>query len=269
MFGVDLPGRTGDSAADASIVASVTTYSTGAGRHLGLVYQDVHPTPTLTPVQPRPTGRDNSTVTATYLKGPSGIAEQAGMPILPLQTDNVAYPGTVLRGVGFRGGTYSDLVKITYDNAQVDILPLMSDPSADLSAPRVPFYSNIFYPAQLWRVNYLGALSQFDAGGASTSGPTYLMALPAQYRSSAPDSLTGTLRKFSQLDLRLFYSANTSAAALAAPPAIANVSATRRTPASPSPRTSSAIPLPAWFRPGSSGPRAARLVAPHPVLGSR
>ena len=147
MFGVNLPGRTGNGAADASIVTSVTTYpaGSGAGATLGLAYHDVSLTPALVPVVKSLSKPDGTSVNATYLTGPSGIAEQAGMPILPLERDNVAYPNTVLRGVGFRGGAYSNLA---------GILPLTTVPSTEFSAPRVPFYSGIFYPAQPWRVNF-------------------------------------------------------------------------------------------------------------------
>ena len=52
------------------------------------------------------------------------------------------------------------------------------------------------------------------------------MVTPAQYMSDAPGSSTDVQRAFSDLGLRLYYSANKTGAALAAPPTIARVDAT-------------------------------------------
>ena len=52
------------------------------------------------------------------------------------------------------------------------------------------------------------------------------MLMPAQYKSSAPDSLTGTMRLFDTMSFRLFYSHNLDAVALGAAPSIAQVGAT-------------------------------------------
>ena len=40
-------------------------------------------------------------ITTTYLTGPDGLTADPGLPILPLQTENVTSTGQVLRGVGF------------------------------------------------------------------------------------------------------------------------------------------------------------------------
>jgi hypothetical protein len=55
----------------------------------------------------------------------------------------------------------------------------------------------------LWTVNYFDALS----AGAAT-GTTRLMVTPAQYRGDGGGAQTSTLRRFSSLALRLYYSAN-------------------------------------------------------------
>src|SRR5262249_39844727 len=67
----------------------------------------------------------------------------------------------------------------------------------------------------------------FD-GLANGSTATRLLLTPAQYRSDSPGSLTDLQRRFSDLNLRLFYSGNTQAygqatPALAAPPVISRV----------------------------------------------
>jgi hypothetical protein len=79
--------------------------------------------------------------------------------------------------------------------------------------------SNVSFPAQFWRLNHLSAL--FD-------GPSQLVIMPAQFRSSAPDSFVGTLRLYNHLDFRVYYSDNTTTyggntPALAAAPSIVKV----------------------------------------------
>ena len=74
---------------------------------------------------------------------------------------------------------------------------------------------------------------------ARSDGDTRLLVTPAQHRSNGPGQNASTLRLFSQLDLQLFYSNNTQSAevsgetvqpALAAAPAIVDVSATESAP---------------------------------------
>ena len=45
---------------------------------------------------------------AFYYSGPDGVAANPVEPALPLVIKNVTVPNKVLRGVGFRGGTYTD-----------------------------------------------------------------------------------------------------------------------------------------------------------------
>ena len=48
------------------------------------------------------------TATATYYSGTNGVVTNPGEPAIPLEARNVTVPGRVLRGVGFRGGSYID-----------------------------------------------------------------------------------------------------------------------------------------------------------------
>ena len=80
----------------------------------------------------------------------------------------------------------------------------------------VPFVSPVFFPMRSWTVNYFGAL-----GG---NGRTSLLVTPAQHRAKDIALGTSTLRKFDNLDVRLFYSGN-----LGSPPSRSNL-ATRRCP---------------------------------------
>ena len=47
-------------------------------------------------------------MSSTYLRGPDGSTTSPGQPALPLDSIDVGAPGLALRGVGFRGGTYTD-----------------------------------------------------------------------------------------------------------------------------------------------------------------
>jgi hypothetical protein len=153
-------------------------------------------------------------VTATWLSGPNGIATSPLAPTLPLDIENVTVSGKVLRGVGFRTGSYADTT----------VTPLTGTPTTEIRGIHNPFSSSTFYPARPWSINYFDALA--DAGGA-----TQLMLTPAQYRSTSIGSQTSTQRRYGSLGLRLYYSGNTmttpdgSTPALAAPPTIADVSA--------------------------------------------
>ncbi len=85
---------------------------------------------------------------------------------------------------------------------------------------RPVFRSQNFFPVTPWTVNY------YDALADPVGGETRLMLTPAQFRSGGADPNRGTLRQFTEMDFRLFYSNNLSAVALSAPPAIAKVTAT-------------------------------------------
>ncbi len=149
-------------------------------------------------------------MTTTYLTGPNdGEVARPGEPIFPAQSYNVHVPSFVLRGVGFRGGSYSDTPNIT---------PLTSAAGTETSVGHPAFYTNVLYPTQVGSASYLDALS---------GGPERLDTTPAQYVSSGPASTSGTLRQFSDLKFRLFYlpnGAGSGQGAQAAPSQITDVS---------------------------------------------
>ena len=141
------------------------------------------------------TSTGTPSVVASYLSGPSGVVTNPGEPTLPLLTSNVSVAGQVLRGVGFRGATFTDTPGVT---------PLTGAPATELNAPHAPFVSAAFFPARLWTLNYFGGL-------ADNPTTTRLNLTPAQYRSDAPGSTTDVLRRYTNTSLRLFYSSNTQA----------------------------------------------------------
>ena len=133
---------------------------------------------------------------------------QAGtQPALPRFAKNASVGGTSLRGVGFRGGAYTDLP---------GIVPLSGAVATEVNTPHVGFGQQTFYPAVIATPNY------FDAFGG---GQTRLLVTPAQHRSEGPTVNTTTLRKFHNVDVTLFYSSNVTAAALTSAPSIVDVTA--------------------------------------------
>jgi choice-of-anchor C domain-containing protein len=217
MMGVNMLVR-GVASSTGPVVATTPASAGTPGATLGLQLADRTVSPTLTSktlilknfdVQP-PT-----TITATWLEGiPDGVVTHAAEPALPLHVENVT-PVTaslVLRGVGFRGGSYADST----------VLPLTGAPTTELRGVHTPFGSPFFYPMRLWTINYFNALS--EVGGTS------LLLTPAQHR--ALDDTHSTLRQYSSLALRLFYSdlttetnAAQAAASLADAPSIVRVDA--------------------------------------------
>src|SRR2546425_7004370 len=158
-----------------------------------------------------PGGPPAAISTLTYLKGESEFTRPLE-PIAPLFVRNVTVNGTVLRGVGFRGGTYED---------QDGVTPLTGAPVTEIRGVHLIFASDFFYPVQPWTVNYFDALCGGD-------GATRLMLLPSQFRSASSGAQTGTRRKFAEMSFRLFYSANTttygaSTPGLSAAPSISKV----------------------------------------------
>lgn len=227
MMQFDLPPDTPEPV-ESSIVNSTALFATDPGQTLGLQYADLTLTSALTEHSitldvVSNVGGSPTQVPAVYLQGPDGVVVNAAEPVLPLDMLNVTAPlaGYALRGVGWRGGSFTDLP---------DRLPLTGAATEDLRAPHPAFFSDVFYPVRPWNINYFDALS-------SAGGPTRLAWMPAQYRSSAPGSVTGTFRRFDSVDFRLYYSANVSAyassdpgwinvPALAAPPDVPGITST-------------------------------------------
>ena len=210
MLGVNMPSGRGGSSGGGGAITPIAV-ATGPAHDLGLQTYDLGVASTLTShgvtLKNASGGPD---VVASYLSGPDGVATQPGEPVLPLAAVNVTPTdaSVVLRGIGWRGGTYVDAGPL---------LPFSSAPTTELRGVHVPFLSPVFYPGRLWSANYFGAL----AG----SGGTELLATPAQHRAANFTDGTSTQRKYTGLDLRLYYSGNLTQAALSEPPAIVGVDA--------------------------------------------
>lgn len=221
MMTVNMTGQTISTSSDTSVVSSAPTVASGPGVQFQLGQSpDVDLMPSLTSHSENLTnGATGSSVTTTYLTGPNnGLVARPGEPIFPSQVYNVGVPGQILRGVGFVGGSYSDTSNVT---------PLTSAAGTETGVGHPAFYSNVFYPTQVWTPNFFDAIN----GGAE-----HLATTPAQYISSGPGSTSGTLRQFSHLQFRLFYlpsgwtsNATTTQAAVAAASTISSVSATADT----------------------------------------
>ena len=125
---------------------------------------------------------------ATWFTGTDGLSLKPYQPVLPLESVNVTASDTALRGALFLGGSYQDTPNTT---------PLTAAPATELRGIHSRFHTDVFFPPQPWTANYFGALSG--------SGNTQLHVTPVQHRSESP---TMTLRKFTNMSFRLFYSNN-------------------------------------------------------------
>ena len=189
MFSVNMPGTRDTSPAGTSIIGSTSV--TG-----GLRYADISVT---TPGTPGSAGG------STYVSGSDGVASNPGEPVLPRVVKNVGVSGQVLRGVGFRGGAFTDTAPVT---------PLIGAPGTEFGGVQTPFTSTTFFPARMWTTSYFG--------GSSTN----LVLTPAQHRVNTAGDTTATRRVFDNLNLRLFYAASGDpAAASATAPTISNIDA--------------------------------------------
>lgn len=218
MLSVNMPGQRLTNAAQPPAVAAATPATSNPGAALGLSTADLSVVPALT-LRTLVLDSVSSTgsVTATYLEGGSGTLTNPAEPVLPLERRNVSLNGTILRGVGFRGGSYTD---------RLNILPLTGASTTEIRGIHPPFSTNVFFPVLPWSVNYYGQLANY------ASGVTQLQTLPAQYLSDPTNLTTGTLRQFDSMSFRLFYNNNiqtyagNSTPALAAAPSILSVAAT-------------------------------------------
>ena len=222
MIRVNMPGERITPSPTTSVIAATDPAAGGPGASLGLRTADLGVAPSLTTrvkdltnVEPSD-ANPAAIVRVQWLRGGNGVVTNAAEPALPLEVRNVSapQPGLVLRGVGLRGGQYSDLP---------DIIPYTGAPTTEMRGVHSPFLSDVWYPLRLWNVNYFGELTGTDAG-------TQLVVTPVQHRSTFPGSQTSTLRSYSSLDLRLFYSgevdddpSETGSPGASAPPAIVNV----------------------------------------------
>ncbi|MEI7771337.1 MAG: choice-of-anchor Q domain-containing protein, partial [Chloroflexales bacterium] len=194
MLKVDMPGQHLADPNATSLVASASPVAAGPGAALGLKIGQTSGGSSEIIIRGTATRKDvtltnavdNSSVTATYFTGGSGVVANPIEPIQPLEQNNVGVSGQILRGVGFRSGTYTDYSAVT---------PLTSAPATEGSRGHPAFLSDGFYPSQNWSANFFDTLND---------GPTWLMAA-GQYRSAGPGQTTGTIRVYNQMDVRLFY----------------------------------------------------------------
>ena len=185
MMKVNMPGARIPTPSDGSIVSSTTAVP---GASFGLSSSVVMLNPSLTTnTKQLQNLSGGGTVTTTYLSGVNGVVVNPFEPIYPKEIHNVSVNGNQLRGVALRGGTYTDLA---------GIIPLTSSPTTETSTAHLSYNTDVFYPTQIWAPNYNDAIN---------GGNTRLITFPAQFQSSAPGAINGTLRKFNQLNLQLYY----------------------------------------------------------------
>lgn len=191
MMKIDMPGERIDPDGEASIVTTTTAVDDGPGAQIGL--RVGQPTSGAVVLNTDPEGvvlpnlDGGGDVNTTYLVGDDGVVANPFEPILPKDLFNVSVSGLVLRGIGFRGGSYEDLA---------NIVPLTTAPATETSRANQSFETDTFYPGQVLLTNHYDAL---------VGGPTRLIAVPAQYKSRAPGAIDGTLRVYSSMRLALYY----------------------------------------------------------------
>ena len=221
MLSIDLPAGRGAPPQEPSIVTSTNPVASNPGFGLGLAFADVTigtdsddnaETVTLTDV----TTENPTFLTATYFAGEDGVVTNPGEPAVPLFSSNVTVPGIALRGIGWRGGDWNES----------QVVPLTGAPATEIRGVHTPFSSTVNFPMRLASANYFGALEG--------DGQTRLNVVGAQHRVDSVGDIQATIRRFDGLDLRLFYSANTTSytveggggvniPALSAPPQISDV----------------------------------------------
>ena len=214
MLGVNMPYGRGSAAGGAGVIAAQPVLTGPAATlNLDLRSYNLSVAPSLTSqtlaLKNILGGPD---VIASWLNGPDGVVTQPGEPALPLAAVNVTPTDSsiVLRGIGFRGGTFVD---------SLPIVPFTGAPTTEIRGVHGQFVSPVFYPARMWSPNYFGAL----AG----NGGTQLLVTPAQHRNADLVQGTSTQRRYTNLDLLLYYSGELGAAALSDAPSIVSVEEVR------------------------------------------
>lgn len=151
-----------------------------------------------------------ATVVASYFRGSDGVVAVPGEPVRPLESFNVTRPEGLVRGIGFRGGNYTDLA---------GFIPFTGAPATETRGVHGQFSTEVFYPVRPWNLNQMGVVCDGD-------GIADLNTFPAQFRSDGIDTLTGTLRRYDQMQFTVFYCPSVTEAALANPPAFNVVAST-------------------------------------------
>ena len=194
MLSVNMPqGRGEVPVAPTDIVPSPV--GTNPGLALNLHTATLNITPNLVPTNVQLDvigGEEGETILATYLSGADNVVTNPAELVLPVEIEDVTAADFVLRGVGFLGGSYTDLP---------NIIPLTGAPTTEIRGVHVPFLSDVYYPIELTQRNYFDVLAR-----GFGNGRTYLNIMPAQFMSNGPATLEGTLRNYSALNFQLFYS---------------------------------------------------------------
>jgi hypothetical protein len=209
MVKINMPGARLTAPAPSGDIATVVPVASGPGVAHGLRSGALSFTPTLTQVNKTlDVVGSSATIVASYFVGSDGFASIPGEPVRPLESFNVSRPEGLVRGVGFRSGDYTDLN---------GFVPFTGAPATETRGVHGQFWTEVFYPVRPWNLNQIGEV-------CGLNGISQLNTFPAQFRSDAQESATGTLRKFSRMEFKLFYCPAVSEAALANPPAINVVS---------------------------------------------
>ncbi|MCB9158512.1 MAG: hypothetical protein H6644_01425 [Caldilineaceae bacterium] len=123
----------------------------------------------------------------------------------------------VLRGVGCAGGVYTDTP---------DIIPYTGAATTEIRGVHSHLHSDVFYPIRPWEILNFAREPTARAGHQSH--------MRGQHRIDPAAPITGTWRRFTEFDFRLFYSGNVTGAgnpdgdgdivpARAAPPTIVRI----------------------------------------------
>ncbi|MEQ9005249.1 MAG: hypothetical protein RIE74_16950 [Pseudomonadales bacterium] len=219
MARIDLGGERLDDPDSMSVVSNYGPVGLDPGQFLGLQSADLHLdfgadlVPREVPLVDITGGVVGGTVDATYLSGLDGLVINPGEPVLPRKSLNVSVPMQSLRGVGFRGGLWSETT---------DVIPLTGAPATELRSPQTRFASLENYPMRLAFPNYFRSLSG--------TGGTVLHVTPVQHRVEQIGE-NAVRRQFDTLDYRLYYSSNTvtygaNTPAFSAAPTLTNLAVT-------------------------------------------
>src|SRR5690606_22714837 len=129
MLSFDLPGeRLVDTPSPSTVSPQPVTLGT-PGATLGLLSDDVTVVEALTPQTVELTNLEGGTLDATYLEGPDGVVTNPAEPAIPLISRDVSVAGQSLRGIGFRGGSWSEQT----------VVPLTGAPTTELRGVHTPF----------------------------------------------------------------------------------------------------------------------------------
>ena len=205
MIKMNLPGARLPSVTSAGSVTSVTP-AAGPGAAHSLAVGTLAFSPILARVdRTLDIVGTNSTLVASYYTGKDGSVTVAGEPVRPLEVFNVSRPSSgLVRGVGFRGGQYVD---------SAGFIPFTGAATTETRGVHGQFATEVWYPVLPWTLNQIGELCEM--GGVSS-----LNTFATQFLSDGPEEITGTLRRYTQMDFSVFYCPETSEGALANPPAI-------------------------------------------------